>query len=156
MSFSALNKFRNKTVGFVFQFYHLLAELTVLENVLIPAMAGVSTISWYAKKKATVARAESLLDELGLSHRLKHKSYQLSGGERQRAAIARALINDPEVLLADEPTGNLDSKTGSEILELLFKFNKAGQTIIMVTHDQKLAGKVDRVVNLLDGKIKNS
>jgi ABC-type lipoprotein export system ATPase subunit len=150
-----LNKFRNKMVGFVFQFYHLLDELNVLENVFLPAMASKSIIGWLGAKSAAKSRAAKLLDELGLAHRAKHKPYQLSGGERQRAAIARALINEPKILLADEPTGNLDSETGNGILNTFEKLNNAGQTIVMVTHDHRIAQKAARIITLADGKIKD-
>lgn len=148
-----LDRFRNKTVGFVFQFYHLLNELTVLENVLVPAMASVGTLGWLAVRKRTTQRAEQLLDQFGLKERLQHKPYELSGGERQRVALARALINQPKLLLADEPTGNLDSQTGSGILEALSALHRAGQTIVMVTHDERIAARAGRVVRLTDGKV---
>ena len=151
-----LNKFRNKMVGFVFQFYHLLDELNVLENVFLPAMASKSVIGWLGAKSAAKNRAAELLDELGLAHRAKHKPYQLSGGERQRTAIARALMNEPKILLADEPTGNLDSETGNGILNAFEKLNKSGQTIVMVTHDHRIAQKAARIITLADGKIKDS
>ncbi len=111
-----LNRFRNKMVGFVFQFYHLLDELNVLENVLLPAMAGTGIVGWLGRRQAAKKRAKELLLEVGLSKRANHKPYQLSGGERQRTAIARALMNEPKILLVDEPTGNLDSETGNGIL----------------------------------------
>lgn len=152
-SASQLNEFRNKTVGFVFQFYHLIAELNIMDNTLLPAMASCSTISWLCKSKDAQKQAKSLLQRMGLGDRLKHKAYQLSGGERQRVAIARALINSPQLLLADEPTGNLDSETGNGILETLHQLNRAGQTIVMVTHDDRIADKAHRVIRLLDGKI---
>lgn len=148
-----LDHFRNKTVGFVFQFYHLLNELSVLENVLVPAMASSGTLGWLAVRGRTIARAEQLLERFGLKDRLGHKPYELSGGERQRTALARALINQPTVLLADEPTGNLDSQTGSGILESLSALHKAGQTIVMVTHDERIAARAGRVIRLSDGKV---
>jgi ABC-type lipoprotein export system ATPase subunit len=147
-----LNHYRNKTVGFVFQFYHLLDELTVLENVLAPAMASVSTLGWLGIRQKTTIRAKSLLEQFGLEERLTHKPYELSGGERQRTALARALINEPPLLLADEPTGNLDSKTGNGILEALSALHEQGQTIIMVTHDERIADRANRVIRLVDGK----
>ena len=148
-----LDRFRNKTVGFVFQFYHLLNELSVLENVLVPAMASVGTLGWLRVRKQTTKRAEQLLEQFGLKDRLRHKPFELSGGERQRVALARALINQPKLLLADEPTGNLDSQTGSGILEALSALHKMGQTIVMVTHDERIAARAGRVVRLTDGKI---
>jgi lipoprotein-releasing system ATP-binding protein len=150
-----LNKFRNKMVGFVFQFYHLLDELNVLENVFLPAMTGRSIIGWLACRKKAKNRAKELLAQLGLTERAKHKPYQLSGGERQRVAIGRALMNEPELLLADEPTGNLDSATGNGILDVLEKLNRAGQTIVMVTHDERIAQRAGRIVTLVDGKIED-
>ncbi len=148
-----LDRFRNKTVGFVFQFYHLLNELNVLENALVPAMASAGTLRWLAVRNRTVQRAEHLLEQVGLKERLRHKPYELSGGERQRAALARALINQPKVLLADEPTGNLDSQTGSGILEVLNALHRNGQTIVMVTHDERIAACAQRVIRLCDGKV---
>jgi lipoprotein-releasing system ATP-binding protein len=148
-----LNRFRNKSVGFVFQFYHLLDELNVLENVFLPAMASKSTIGWLLSRKQAKNRAKELLSQLGLSERAEHKPYQLSGGERQRVAIGRALMNEPKILLADEPTGNLDSQTGNGILKVFEALNKAGQTIVMVTHDERIAHKAGRIIMLTDGKI---
>lgn len=148
-----LNRFRNKTVGFVFQFYHLLDELNVLENVFLPAMASVGMFGWLAGKKKFKSRAQGLLEQFDLGHRANHKPFQLSGGERQRVAIARALMNEPKLLLADEPTGNLDSHTGNGILEVFERLNDAGQTIVMVTHDQRIAQRAKRIITLTDGKI---
>ncbi len=148
-----LNRFRNNAVGFVFQFYHLLDELSVLENVFLPAMAGKSIAGWFACRKEAKNRATVLLAQLGLAERAKHKPYQLSGGERQRVAIGRALMNEPRLLLADEPTGNLDSATGNGILEILERLNEAGQTIVMVTHDERIARRAGRTVMLADGKV---
>jgi lipoprotein-releasing system ATP-binding protein len=150
-----LNRFRNRMVGFVFQFYHLLDELSVLENVFLPAMTGKSIIGWFACRRQVKSRAKELLAQLGLAERIKHKPYQLSGGERQRVAIGRALMNEPRLLLADEPTGNLDSATGNGILEVLEKLNRAGQTIVMVTHDERIAQRAGRIVTLADGKIED-
>ncbi len=149
-----LNRFRNKMVGFVFQFYHLLDELSVLENVFLPAMASKSIFGWLGSRRWAKGRAKELLGELGLSERADHKPYQLSGGERQRTAIGRALMNEPKILLADEPTGNLDSATGNGILSVFEKLNKAGQTIVMVTHDERIAGKAGRVITLADGRMR--
>jgi lipoprotein-releasing system ATP-binding protein len=154
MSGGQLNSYRNKMVGFVFQFYHLLDELSVLENVILPAMVPAGIIGWMSKRGSVKKRGRELLEAVGLSERAAHKPYQLSGGERQRAAIARALVNEPKLLLADEPTGNLDSVTGNGILELLEKLNRAGQTIVMVTHDERIARRAGRIVTLADGKVK--
>ena len=150
-----LNRFRNKMVGFVFQFYHLLDELSVLENVFLPVMAGKSVVGWFGSRRWAKNRAKELLEQFGLSQRTKHKPYQLSGGERQRVAIGRALMNEPRLLLADEPTGNLDSATGNGILEVLEKLNSLGQTIVMVTHDERIAQRAGRIVKLVDGKIEH-
>ena len=149
-----LNRYRNKMVGFVFQFYHLLDELSVLENVFLPAMASKSIIAWIGYRGRAKRRARNLLDELGLSDRANHKPYQLSGGERQRVAIGRALMNEPTLLLADEPTGNLDSATGNGILDAFERLNRAGQTIVMVTHDERIAQRAKRVITLADGKMR--
>jgi ABC-type lipoprotein export system ATPase subunit len=150
-----LNRFRNKMVGFVFQFYHLLDELSVLENVFLPAMASKSIVGWFACRRWAKGRAKELLAQLGLAERARHKPYQLSGGERQRVAIGRALMNEPRLLLADEPTGNLDSATGNGILDVLEGLNRTGQTVVMVTHDQRIARRAGRIVTLADGKIKD-
>ncbi len=149
-----LNRYRNETVGFVFQFYHLLDELSVLENVFLPAMVSRSVIGWLMTRGPTRRRAEELLEQLGLLQRARHKPYQLSGGERQRAAIGRALMNRPRLLLADEPTGNLDSATGNGILKVFEELNKAGQTIVMVTHDERIARRAQRIMTLADGRMK--
>jgi len=150
-----LNRFRNKMVGFVFQFYHLLDELNVLENVFLPAMAGKSVVGWIASRRWAKKQARKLLSQLGLSQRANHKPYQLSGGERQRTAIARALMNEPKIVLADEPTGNLDSETGNGILGVFEGLNRAGQTIVMVTHDERIAQKAGRIITLADGRIEH-
>jgi len=143
-----LTHFRNRRVGFVFQAYHLLPELTALENVCLPArVARLGTAD-------TVRRAEQLLARVGLQDRLDHKPSELSGGEQQRVAIARALINEPELLLADEPTGNLDSHTGGEIIELLKSLRPEKQmTLIIATHDSKVAASAPRVIEIVDGQI---
>jgi lipoprotein-releasing system ATP-binding protein len=148
-----LNRFRNKTVGFVFQFYHLLDELNILENTILPAMAAQSTLGWLKTRKSAKNHATELLNDLGLTDRINHKPYQLSGGQRQRVAIARALMNKPTILLADEPTGNLDSETGNGILLALKKFNEQGQTVVMVTHDAKVAQRAHRIITLENGNI---
>jgi lipoprotein-releasing system ATP-binding protein len=151
------NRARCRDVGFVFQFYHLLPEANVLENTLMPAMVDGPGWTWLARRGELRRRAAELLDELGLSERLRHRPKELSGGERQRVAIARALINEPRLLLADEPTGNLDSKTGRQIMEVLRSFHeKRNQTLIMVTHDASLAEQADRVLTLRDGKMQSS
>ncbi len=147
------NQMRNSSFGFVFQFYHLLPEFDVLENVLLPAMVGRSVGNWLQGRTSTARRAHELLDRVGLGGRLNHRPSELSGGERQRVAIARALINQPAVLFADEPTGNLDSRTGRDIFSLLKELNRSGQTVVMVTHDRVLAQEADRVVHLVDGRI---
>ncbi len=149
-----LNRFRNERVGFVFQFYHLLDELSVLENVLLPAMVSRSVVGWMTSRRAAHKRAADLLEQLGLGPRAGHKPYQLSGGERQRVAIGRALMNEPKLLLADEPTGNLDSATGNGILNVFETLNRAGQTIVMVTHDERIARKAQRIVTLVDGRVR--
>jgi lipoprotein-releasing system ATP-binding protein len=148
---------RNQTFGFIFQFYHLLPELSALENVLMPRMIQLSLFGWWMKRRALRKRAEELLERVGLSHRLKHKPRELSGGEMQRAAIARALISKPRVLLADEPTGNLDEDKGREIIGLLHDLNRQeGLTIVMVTHNRELAAGTDRVVRLSAGRVDTS
>jgi lipoprotein-releasing system ATP-binding protein len=145
---------RNRTFGFIFQFYHLLPELSTLENVLMPAMVGHSTLGWLRHGGAVRKRALQLLDRVGLGHRIHHKPRELSGGEMQRAAVARALIGRPRVLLADEPTGNLDVETGGEIMSLLHGLNEQdGVTIIMVTHNLEIAATTDRVVRLTAGRV---
>src|ERR1017187_1811399 len=145
---SELTHFRNRRVGFVFQAYHLLPELTALENVCLPARVARISVSTAAK------RAEELLARVGLKDRLDHKPSELSGGEQQRVAIARALINEPELLLADEPTGNLDSHTGGEIIELLKSLRPEKQmTLVIATHDEKVASHAQRVIQLVDGQI---
>jgi len=147
------DRFRNRHAGFVFQFYHLLAELNVLENTALTGMIGRSMWLRPSGRRAVYDRAAALLDRVGLGERLKHRPNQLSGGERQRVAIARALINEPELLLADEPTGNLDRETGGRILDLLADLHGAGQTIIMVTHDTSIADRADRVLTLEAGRL---
>ncbi len=150
------NRMRCRDIGFVFQFYHLLPELNVLENVLLPRKVDSSTLGWVARRGSARRKARELLDKLGLAERLTHRPNELSGGERQRVAIARALINAPGLLLADEPTGNLDSHTGAKILEVLKQLHaEAGQTIVMVTHDVSLAQAAGRVLHLRDGKLKS-
>ncbi|MSQ95763.1 MAG: ABC transporter ATP-binding protein [Gemmataceae bacterium] len=148
------DQLRNHTFGFIFQFYHLLPELNLLENVLMPAMITHSVWSWWLNRRELHKAALEMLDKVGLSHRLKHRPKELSGGEMQRAAIARALINRPRVLLADEPTGNLDTANGQHIMQLLRDLNqREGLTIVMVTHNLDLVHETDRVVRLLDGRV---
>src|SRR4051794_5428211 len=145
---------RNRYFGMVFQFYHLLPELTTLENVLAPAMIGETVIGYRLRRRAYKERAQEMLELVGLGHRLKHKPRELSGGEMQRTAIARALVSRPRVLLADEPTGNLDKHTGEEIMEILRRLNREQNlTIVMVTHDSQIAAEADRTVTLVDGRV---
>lgn len=145
-----LAEFRNRNIGFVFQFHQLLPEFTLAENVALPAMIGGE------KRSKALARAASLLGQLGLADRLDHRPAQLSGGERQRAAVARALINDPAVILADEPTGSLDSRNREELYRLFFDLRAStGKTFIIVTHDDSLAHHADRVVRMRDGIIES-
>jgi len=144
-----INTYRNNHVGFVFQFYHLLPELTVLENAILPTMIGGS----FTTKSEAKNQAERLLDQFGLSHRFAHRPRELSGGERQRVAIARALVNNPSILLADEPTGNLDEETGDGILDVLGALHQEGLTIVMVTHNMEIANRGDVIVHLRGGNI---
>jgi ABC-type lipoprotein export system ATPase subunit len=143
---------RNRQFGFVFQFYHLLPELNVLENTMLASMIEFSWLSFRAQRAPLRARAVDLLTQLGMEQRLRHRPTQLSGGERQRVSIARALMNKPRVLFADEPTGNLDVDTGKQIMGVLEKLHREEkQTIVMVTHDRSLARQADRVLVLKDG-----
>lgn len=148
LSQKAMAKFRNQHIGFIFQFHQLLPEFTALENVCIPAF-----INKTSEVKAT-KRAKELLDFLSISHRMNHKPSELSGGEQQRVAVARALINSPDVILADEPSGNLDSKTANQLHDLFFKLrDEFGQTFVLVTHNKELADMADRKLVMKDGKI---
>ncbi len=148
---SELSKFRNKHIGFIFQFHQLLPEFTALENVCIPAFIGNKS------KQEAEKEAKRLLDFLGLSHRINHKPNELSGGEQQRVAVARALINNPSVIFADEPSGNLDSESAKNLHKLFFKLrNQFGQTFVIVTHNQKLAAMADRKLEMKDGIIINN
>lgn len=145
---------RIHTFGLIFQFYHLLPELTALENVLVPAMIDQSVLRWWGGRRKLQAEARAILERVSLGHRVNHKPRELSGGELQRAAIARALIGRPRILLADEPTGNLDEETGSEIIKLLRSLNRdEGLTIVMVTHNLDLVAATDRVVRITAGRI---
>ena len=149
-----LDAYRARTVGFVFQFYHLLPELTVLQNALVAAMIGRGRFEWTRVARATRERAAELLQRFGLGDRMNHRPVELSGGERQRVAIARALINQPRLLLADEPTGNLDAATGGSILDALMQLRRENnQTMVIVTHDAATAARADRVVRLKDGVV---
>ena len=148
------DELRNRVFGFVFQFYHLLPELTLLENVLSPLMIRYSAWEYWKRRKDLTADAMDIICKVGLEHRIKHRPTELSGGEMQRAAIARALVGKPRVLLADEPTGNLDSRTGGEIMDVLARLNHDDElTIIMVTHDDRLAAQAQRIVRLSEGRI---
>lgn len=148
LSDKELSQFRNQNVGFIFQFHQLLPEFTALENVCIPAFIAKKS------KKEAETRAKELLEFLGLSHRINHKPSELSGGEQQRVAVARALINNPAVILADEPSGNLDSASAKNLHELFFKLrDEFGQTFVIVTHNDELANMVDRKLTMKDGKI---
>lgn len=153
LSSKSRNRIRSHDVGFVFQFYHLFSELNVLDNAMLPAMVDIPLLKWLSRRKDRRAKAIAVLDEVGLADRMKHRPRELSGGERQRVAIARALMNEPDILLADEPTGNLDSKTGAKIMKLLKRYNEKGQTILMVTHDSNIASQTDRVLHLVDGRM---
>jgi lipoprotein-releasing system ATP-binding protein len=155
MSRGEMDRYRATQVGFVFQFYHLLPELRVLENVTVGAMVRHGLLGFMSGKPKINVRAKELLEAFGLGHRLRHRPGELSGGERQRVAIARALINEPRILLADEPTGNLDRKTGDAILDSLADLrDRLGLTIIMVTHDRHVADRADRVIELVDGVVR--
>lgn len=146
-----LARFRNQHIGFVFQFHQLLPEFTMLENVMMPALIGG------AKQKDAEARAKELLDYMGLAARMEHKPSQLSGGERQRVAVARALVNRPKVVLADEPSGSLDSQNRAELHNLFFRLrDEMKQTFVIVTHDDSLAADADRVIKMKDGKVNGS
>lgn len=148
LSDDALSEFRNKRIGFIFQSYHLLPEFSAMENVMMPMLiSGV-------KRRAAEERARELLAMVSMSHRLEHKPSALSGGEQQRVAIARALVNKPAVVLADEPTGNLDSETRNDIQQLFFELReRTGQTFVIVTHDSALADGSDRKITMKDGEI---
>ncbi len=145
---AALAEFRNRQVGFVFQFHHLLPEFTALENVMLPLLIRRQPVA------RARSRAQALLAQVGLADRLRHRPGELSGGEQQRVAMARALVGEPAVLLADEPTGNLDSKTGEEVFEVLRQINRERRlTCVIVTHNEALASRADRILRMLDGRM---
>ena len=151
---TARDLLRNRVFGFIFQFYHLLPELSLLENVMAPLMIRHSLWSYWQQRGQIKHQALEILDEVGLGHRIKHRPSQLSGGELQRGAIARALVTKPRILLADEPTGNLDAETGQEIMYLLKKLNEESKlTIVMVTHDEMVANQAHRIVRLKEGRL---
>lgn len=154
MGAAELDRYRSQCVGFVFQFYHLLPELNVLQNVLIAPMVRFGRVAYTRRAGDLAGRATALLDRFGLGQRLRHRPVELSGGERQRVAIARALLNEPDVLLADEPTGNLDQHTGAEILDALMELRaERSLSMVIVTHDPATAERADRVVRLADGVV---
>jgi len=144
---ASLAAVRNRKIGFVFQSFNLLPHLNILKNVELPLMYG-----GMSKRKRT-AKAKEVLQNVGLGDRLKHKPGELSGGQRQRVAIARAIVNEPSILLADEPTGNLDSQSGGDILEIFTELHSQGNTVIIVTHDQAIASRAERIIKIKDGKI---
>jgi ABC-type lipoprotein export system ATPase subunit len=147
---------RRRAFGFVFQSYHLLPELTVFENVLVTRMVGSSVLGWLTERRQARADTLAVLERMGLTERLRHRPDELSGGERQRVAIARALVHRPQILFADEPTGNLDAEAGAELMALIAELAAEGQTIVMVTHDAGVAARADRVLVLEEGMLRNS
>ena len=151
-----LDRYRRDSIGLVFQSYHLIAELSALQNVLLAARVATPAGRWLGARRGARARAAGLLERVGLGHRLHHRPAKLSGGERQRVAVARALVNEPAVLLADEPTGNLDARTGRSVLDLFLGLHAGGQTLVLVTHDDKVAEAADRVVVLESGRLRSA
>lgn len=147
-------RLRRRAFGFVFQFYHLLPELNVLENVLVARMVGTSTFAWLGDRDHAKKDALDVLTRVGLEERLRHRPNELSGGERQRVAIARALVHRPQILFADEPTGNLDAEAGAALMGLLKELHGEGQTILMVTHDSGVAAQADRILKLEHGRLR--
>jgi lipoprotein-releasing system ATP-binding protein len=148
------DRLRNEAIGFVFQFYYLMPDLSVLENTLLPSMVRTPAILWPWVRGKRRREARGLLADLGMAERLRHLPRELSGGERQRAALARALVHQPRILFADEPTGNLDSATGAEIMRVIVDMNRRQRlTVVMVTHDERIARQADRVLHLQDGKL---
>ena len=149
LSENELAKIRNKEIGFVFQSFHLLARNSALENVMLPLKYAGSD------KKTALAKSKESLDRVGLSDRYDHSPAELSGGQQQRVAIARALVNQPSILFADEPTGNLDSKTGDDVMNIFSELNSNGQTIILITHEDSIAKQSNRIITIMDGLIKS-
>ena len=149
LSENELAKIRNKEIGFVFQSFHLLARNSALENVMLPLKYAGSD------KKTALAKSKESLDRVGLSDRYDHSPSELSGGQQQRVAIARALVNQPSILFADEPTGNLDSKTGDDVMNIFKQLNSNGQTIILITHEESIAKQSNRIITIMDGLIKS-
>ncbi len=150
LSDKELSRIRNEEIGFVFQAFHLIPHYTILENVLLPFRYRRNRNSFNGKEKAL-----ELIEKMGLLSRINHRANELSGGERQRVAIARALVNDPKVILADEPTGNLDTKTSNEIMDIFDELNEGGKTIVIVTHDPDVASRAKRRIVIIDGKIES-
>ncbi len=148
-----LDRYRRNSIGLVFQSYHLIGELSALQNVLLAARVATPFTKWMSTRREAKGRAADLLSRVGLGDRLHHRPGKLSGGERQRVAVARALVNEPAILLADEPTGNLDATTGREVLDLFLGLHAGGQTLVLVTHDDKVAEAAERVVVLEAGRL---